>query len=198
MTDRAFDRAAARLDRLAARHLGAVVKAHQAIGRWGELARQPVEGDVSDVLGLALEANEAIHKLLFKAQVDVNEHTGESDPVVRLIDFRHPDDAVLAGMNDAMRAGVGVEGEREVVDEAPRVEVVGDATHAVTAHLGGGAVRVAHPHVRAARRGQAGHEDPVGADAPVTVAEATGEVGPHVRLDDDEVVAEAFVLFESQ
>lgn len=38
-----------------------------------------------------LEANETIHKLLFKTQVDVNEYTGEPDPVVRLIDFKHPE-----------------------------------------------------------------------------------------------------------
>lgn len=38
-----------------------------------------------------LEANEAIQKLLFKAQVDLNEHTGEADPVVKLIDFANPD-----------------------------------------------------------------------------------------------------------
>ena len=37
-----------------------------------------------------LEANEAIQGLLFKAQVDVNEATGEADPVVRLIDFHTP------------------------------------------------------------------------------------------------------------
>lgn len=37
-----------------------------------------------------LEANEAIQKLLFKAQVDANESTGEQDPVVRLIDFDQP------------------------------------------------------------------------------------------------------------
>ncbi len=37
-----------------------------------------------------LEANEAIQKLLFKAQVDVNEVTGEQDPVVQLIDFANP------------------------------------------------------------------------------------------------------------
>lgn len=37
-----------------------------------------------------LEANEAIQKLLFKAQVDVNETTGEQDPVVKLIDFVEP------------------------------------------------------------------------------------------------------------
>lgn len=37
-----------------------------------------------------LEANEAIQKLLFKAQVDLNEHTGEEDPVVKLIDFANP------------------------------------------------------------------------------------------------------------
>lgn len=36
-----------------------------------------------------LEANETVQALLFKAQVDVNEVTGEADPVVRLIDFHH-------------------------------------------------------------------------------------------------------------
>ena len=38
-----------------------------------------------------LEANEAIQALLFKVQVDVNELTGEPDPVVQLIDFVHPE-----------------------------------------------------------------------------------------------------------
>ena len=38
-----------------------------------------------------LEANEAVQGLLFKAQVDVNEVTGESDPVVQLIDFAQPE-----------------------------------------------------------------------------------------------------------
>jgi type I restriction enzyme R subunit len=37
-----------------------------------------------------LEANEAIQALLFKAQVDNNEVTGEQDPVVKLIDFASP------------------------------------------------------------------------------------------------------------
>jgi type I restriction enzyme, R subunit len=37
-----------------------------------------------------LEANEAIQKLLLKAQVDINEQTGEADPVVQLVDFVHP------------------------------------------------------------------------------------------------------------
>jgi type I restriction enzyme R subunit len=37
-----------------------------------------------------LEANEAIQTLLFKAQVDTNEVTGEQDPVVKLIDFANP------------------------------------------------------------------------------------------------------------
>ncbi len=36
-----------------------------------------------------LESNEECQKLLFKAQVDVNEVTGEADPVVKLIDFAH-------------------------------------------------------------------------------------------------------------
>jgi type I restriction enzyme R subunit len=38
-----------------------------------------------------LEANEAIQALLFKAQVDRNEVTGEADPVVKLIDFARPE-----------------------------------------------------------------------------------------------------------
>ena len=46
-----------------------------------------------------LEANEAIQKLLFKAQVDVNETTGEQDPVVRLIDFANPDNNHFLAIN---------------------------------------------------------------------------------------------------
>lgn len=38
-----------------------------------------------------LEANEAVQALFLKAQVDRNEITGESDPVVQFIDFIHPD-----------------------------------------------------------------------------------------------------------
>ncbi|HEX3523484.1 MAG TPA: type I restriction endonuclease, partial [Stellaceae bacterium] len=37
-----------------------------------------------------LDANEAVQALLFKAQVDRNELTGEVDPTVCLIDFAHP------------------------------------------------------------------------------------------------------------
>ncbi|MCX7169697.1 MAG: HsdR family type I site-specific deoxyribonuclease [Proteobacteria bacterium] len=37
------------------------------------------------------EANEAVQALFLKAQVDRNEVTGESDPVVQLIDFAHPE-----------------------------------------------------------------------------------------------------------
>ncbi len=37
-----------------------------------------------------LEANEAVQSMLFKAQTDVNELTGEADPVVYLIDFHNP------------------------------------------------------------------------------------------------------------
>ena len=37
-----------------------------------------------------LEANEAVQAMLFKAQTDSNELTGEADPVVRLIDFHNP------------------------------------------------------------------------------------------------------------
>jgi type I restriction enzyme R subunit len=38
-----------------------------------------------------LEANESTQALFLKAQVDRNEVTGESDPVVELIDFAHPE-----------------------------------------------------------------------------------------------------------
>jgi type I restriction enzyme R subunit len=46
-----------------------------------------------------LEANEQIQKLIFKAQVDVNETTGEADPVVNLIDFRHPEKNTFHAIN---------------------------------------------------------------------------------------------------
>jgi type I restriction enzyme R subunit len=46
-----------------------------------------------------LEANEAIQKLLFKAQVDVNEITGEQDPVVKLIDFVNPENNHFLAIN---------------------------------------------------------------------------------------------------
>jgi type I restriction enzyme, R subunit len=46
-----------------------------------------------------LEANEAIQKLLFKAQVDVNEITGEQDPVIKLIDFANPQNNQFHAIN---------------------------------------------------------------------------------------------------
>jgi type I restriction enzyme R subunit len=46
-----------------------------------------------------LEANEAIHALFMKAQVDRNQLTGEADPVVQLIDFAHPERNVFHAIN---------------------------------------------------------------------------------------------------
>lgn len=46
-----------------------------------------------------LEANENIQKLLFKAQVDVNEVTDEQDPVVKLIDFDNPENNTFHAIN---------------------------------------------------------------------------------------------------
>ncbi len=46
-----------------------------------------------------LEANEAVQALFLKAQVDVNELTGEPDPVVQLIDFTHPERNVFHAIN---------------------------------------------------------------------------------------------------
>ncbi len=46
-----------------------------------------------------LEANEVVQALFLKAQVDVNEITGESDPVVQLIDFAHPECNVFHAIN---------------------------------------------------------------------------------------------------
>ena len=48
-----------------------------------EVVNQPVAVSL-------VEANENVLKLLFKAQVDVNEVTGEVDPVVKLVDFDNP------------------------------------------------------------------------------------------------------------
>ncbi|MEK6802498.1 MAG: HsdR family type I site-specific deoxyribonuclease [Nitrospirota bacterium] len=47
----------------------------------------------------ALEANEAVQALFLKAQVDVNELTGEPDPVAQLIDFTHPERNVFHAIN---------------------------------------------------------------------------------------------------
>ena len=46
-----------------------------------------------------LEANEAIQRLLFKAQVDANELSGEADPVAQLIDFAHPERNIFHAIN---------------------------------------------------------------------------------------------------
>ena len=46
-----------------------------------------------------LEANETVQALLFKAQVDVNEVTGEADPVVQLIDFARPENNTFHAIN---------------------------------------------------------------------------------------------------
>lgn len=56
-----------------------------------QIARQPNR--------TLLEANEAIQKLLFKTQVDVNELTGEQDPVVQLIDFDRPENNQFHAIN---------------------------------------------------------------------------------------------------
>lgn len=46
-----------------------------------------------------LEANEAVQALFLKAQVERNEVTGESDPVVQLIDFAQPERNVFHAIN---------------------------------------------------------------------------------------------------
>ena len=46
-----------------------------------------------------LEINEAVQALLFKAQVDVNEVTGEAHPVVKLIDFERPERNTFHAIN---------------------------------------------------------------------------------------------------
>lgn len=56
-----------------------------------DIFRQPGKG--------VLDANEAVQALLFKAQVDRNELTGEKDPTVRLIDFANPERNNLHAIN---------------------------------------------------------------------------------------------------
>ncbi len=46
-----------------------------------------------------LEVNEVVQALLFKAQVDRNEVTGEQDPVAQLIDFARPERNVFHAIN---------------------------------------------------------------------------------------------------
>jgi len=67
------------------------LKAKQLQGLQDQILRQPNR--------TLLEANEAIQKLLFKAQVDMNEVTGEQDPVVKLIDFVNPENNHFLAIN---------------------------------------------------------------------------------------------------
>ena len=63
----------------------------QLVGLIDDIFRQPNK--------TLLEANEAVQALLFKAQVDRNELTGEIDPTVRLIDFAHPERNAFHAIN---------------------------------------------------------------------------------------------------
>lgn len=75
-----FTKAVASLNRGASGHTWLTDK--QLVDLQEQILRQPNR--------TLLEANEAVQKLLFKAQVDTNEETGEQDPVVKLIDFDTP------------------------------------------------------------------------------------------------------------
>ncbi|MCX6855577.1 MAG: HsdR family type I site-specific deoxyribonuclease [Verrucomicrobia bacterium] len=76
-------------------------KAVKAINPW--LTERQLDDLRSQILRqpnrTLLEANEGIQKLLFKAQVDRNEETGEPDPVVKLIDFEHPERNTFHAIN---------------------------------------------------------------------------------------------------
>ncbi len=63
----------------------------QLAGLIDDIFRQPGKG--------LLDANEAVHALLMKAQVDRNEVTGEKDPTVRLIDFANPERNTFHAIN---------------------------------------------------------------------------------------------------
>lgn len=79
----------------------------RAINRTGDGKPWLTEGQLDDLKSqllrqpnrTLLEANEAVQALLLKAQVDVNELTGESDPVVRLIDFHTPENNQFHAIN---------------------------------------------------------------------------------------------------
>jgi len=61
---------------------------------WTEKEVQQLIDDINEQID-----GDVIQKLLFKAQVDVNEVTGENDPVVQLIDFVHPERNVFQAIN---------------------------------------------------------------------------------------------------
>lgn len=63
----------------------------QLAGLVDDIFRQPGKG--------LLDANEAVQALLFKAQVDRNDATGEKDPTVRLIDFANPERNLFHAVN---------------------------------------------------------------------------------------------------
>lgn len=63
----------------------------QLVGLIDDIFRQPGKG--------LIDANESVQALLFKAQVDRNEVTGEKDPTVRLIDFANPERNTFHAIN---------------------------------------------------------------------------------------------------
>lgn len=63
----------------------------QLTGLIDDIFRQPGKG--------LQDANEVVQALLFKAQVDRNEVTGENDPTVRLIDFANPERNTFHAIN---------------------------------------------------------------------------------------------------
>ncbi len=114
------------------------------------------------------------------------------------------------GVGEAVEAGVDLYGLNAAegfdtygvaADEAVVVDIFCDATYAVAAHLGLGAVGIEYAH--AAVGAIAGHDgyDTVGAYAGVSAADLAGEVGKIVEralhaVDIYEVVAEAVHLHE--
>ena len=81
-----------------------------------------------------------------------------------------------------------------------RARVERDAAHAVATHLRRAPVGVAHPHERPPAL-ETGEQDAVRTNPAVTIAKALGHPRGDMLasvLDDQEVVAEAFVLLEAQ
>lgn len=98
--------------------------------------------------------------------------------------------------------GVGLEHPFEMRGLATASHVESDAPKTVAAHLGDRSVGVHDAHPRHVRRvfGRKYQENAIAADAETSVAEAPGKRRRHRveagRVDDEEVVAEAFVLVE--
>src|SRR5262249_35867644 len=105
--------------------------------------------------------------------------------------------------HERQHAAAGLDLQHRLAGDAVVVDVLGDAAHAVAAHLRLAAVGVEHAHAGVAALGPADEDEPAGADAEVPVADRAAQRGGILRqrlakaVDVDVVVAAALHFHEA-